>query len=125
MHRDGSHLHRIAPYTLDVAVKHDWAPNGHQILLTSYGDYPGNQSPNVATMRPNGSYLRVLTRFTMGPRGAVSGSYSPNGRWIVFREEHLKRGTFKLMKMHPDGTHKRLIRELPFAPRGSDWSVHS
>jgi Tol biopolymer transport system component len=120
--RDGTHLHRIAPYSLEVAIKHDWAPGGHQLLITPYGDYPDNQSPNVATMRPTGSYLRILTRFTTGQRGAFAGSYSPNGRWIVFREENLVKGTYKLLRMHRDGTHRRLIRgPSGFSFRGIDW----
>jgi Tol biopolymer transport system component len=119
--RDGTHLHRIVPYSLEVGIKHDWAPDGHQIVITPYADYPANQSPNVATIRPNGSYLRILTRFTVGQRGAFAGSYSPNGRWIVFREENLKKGTFELLKMHADGTHRTLLRSMIFAPRGIDW----
>jgi Tol biopolymer transport system component len=125
MHRDGSHLRRIAPYSLEVGVNHDCAPNGHQIVLTPYADLPEHQSSNVATMRPNGSFLRVLTRFVKVPNGAFSGSYSPNGRWIVFREFFPKRGIYKLMKMHPDGTHRQLIRTLRFVPTGSDWGAHS
>jgi Tol biopolymer transport system component len=125
VNRDGSRLHRIVPYSLEVAQKHDWAPGGHQILITPYGDYPDNQSPNVATMRPNGSYLRILTRFTKGQRGAFGGSYSPNGRWIVFREENLVKGTFKLLRMHRDGTHRRLIKASQFSFRSIDWGSKS
>jgi Tol biopolymer transport system component len=121
--RDGTHLHRIAPYSLEVAIKHDWAPSGHQLLVTPYGDYPSSQAPNVAIMRPTGSYLRILTRFTVGQRGAFAGSYSPNGRWIVFREENLVKGTYKLLRMHKDGTHRRLIKASQFSFRGIDWGA--
>jgi Tol biopolymer transport system component len=57
----------------------------------------------------------------LGKRGAFAGSYSPNGRWIVFRIENLKRGSFRLYKMHPDGSHRKLIKKLPFAFRTVDW----
>jgi Tol biopolymer transport system component len=118
---DGTNERRIAPYTLEVAVKHDWAPDGEHIVIGPWADYPDHQSPNVATIAPDGSYLRMLTNYTGGEVGAFAGSYSPDGRWIVFRVENLSRDSFRLFKMRPDGSDRTLIASLPFAPRGSDW----
>jgi len=118
---DGSDDRRLTPYRREVAIKHDWAPNGRHIVITTHADYPDHKSPNVATIRPDGSHLRMLTHYTGGKRGAFAGSYSPNGRWIVFRVENLERESFRLFKMHPDGTHRKLIKKLPFSPRGNDW----
>jgi Tol biopolymer transport system component len=118
---DGSHERLIVPYRLEVAIKHDWAPDGSRIVITTDADYPGGRSPNVATVRPDGSHLRMLTSYSGGTQGAFAGSYSPNGRWIVFRVENLEREQFRLFKFHPDGSHRELIARLPFAPRGSDW----
>jgi Tol biopolymer transport system component len=119
---DGSHVRRLTTYRLEVGIKHDWAPNGRRIVLTKHGDYPGHKVPNVATIRPNGSHLRLLTHYRNGGnRGAYAGSYSPNGRWIVFRVENLKRERFRLYRMHPDGTHRKLIKRMHFAPRFVDW----
>jgi Tol biopolymer transport system component len=119
---DGSNLRKIVPYTLEVAIKHDWAPDGQRIVISTYADYPDDRSPNVATVKPDGSDLQTLTSEDAPGVGAFAGSYSPDGHWIVYRRENLNRETFQLLKMHPDGTHVTLIARLPFAPRGIDWA---
>ena len=122
---DGSDVRRLTTYRLDVALGTDWAPNGRRIVLTTHADYqPDHKSPNVATMRPDGSHLRMLTHYTGGKQGAFNGSYSPDGRWILFRVENLKQERFRLYKMHPDGTHRELIKSLPFPTRHADWGTH-
>lgn len=113
---DGSDVRKLVPYTREVAIKHDWAPDGQHIVITIDADYPQGRSPNVATVRADGSGLRMLTHLSGGERGAFAGSYSPNGRWIVFRVENLERESFRLLKMRPDGSDKTLIARLPFAP---------
>ena len=118
---DGGNVHKLARYSLEIGIKHDWAPDGSQILITPYADYPDGRSPNIATINPDGSGLRRLTHYTGGTVGAFAGSYSPNGRWIVFRTENFARGTFRLYKVRPDGTDRTLISRLPFAPRSIDW----
>jgi Tol biopolymer transport system component len=118
---DGGDTRKLTTYRLEVAVKHDWAPNGRQITLTSRADYPDHKSPNVATIKPDGSHPRLLTHHSGGESGAFTGSYAPNGRRIVFRFENPDRERFRLFKMHPDGTHRKLIKKLPFAPRTIDW----
>jgi Tol biopolymer transport system component len=124
VNRDGSHLRKLVPYRYEVAIKHDWAPDGQRIVITTDADYPDGRSPNVATIRPDGSDLRMLTSYSGGAVGAFAGSYSPNGRWIVFRVENLALESFRLFKMRPDGSNRTLIARLPFAPRGSDWGPH-
>jgi hypothetical protein len=51
-----------------------------------------------------------------------AGSYSPDGRWIVFRlEDH---GLFRLFKMYLDGTHVTAILPLSsFRPSFIDWGA--
>lgn len=119
MRLDGSHQEQLTSYGLDVAVKHDWAPDRHSILLSDNADVPG-ASANVATIRPNGSGLSYLTHYTGGELKAYAGSFSPDGKWIVYRlEDH---GLYALMRMHPDGTDVQTILPLStFRPRGNDW----
>ncbi len=121
---DGGDVRRLTPYTLEVAIKHDWAPDGRHIVITTDADYPDGRSPNVATIRPDGSQLHMLTDYRDGKLGAFAGSYSPNGRWITFRIEELESEEFGLYKMRPDGSHQRLIASLPFAPRHIDWGTN-
>jgi Tol biopolymer transport system component len=81
----------------------------------------------VATVRPNASHLRMLTHYKGKNVGALAGSYSysPNGRWIVFRFKNPDREEFRMLKMHPNGTHRKLIeKRLPFATRNLDWGPH-
>ena len=121
MDRDGGNVRKLVPYRFEVGVKHDWAPDGQHIVITTNADYPDGRSPNVATVAADGSGLRMLTTIDWAESGAFAGSYSPNGRWIVFRVENLVTERFQLFKMRPDGSHRALIAALPFAPRGSDW----
>ncbi len=65
---DGSDVRRLTTYRLEVAIKPDWAPNGRQIVLASHADYPDHKSPNVATIKPDGSHLRMLTDHRGGER---------------------------------------------------------
>ena len=120
---DGSNLRKLVDYGREVAVKHDWAPDGTRIVITTAADYPGHRSPNIATVRPDGTGLRFLTHFRGGRWGAFAGSYSPNGKWIVYRIENLDSERYVMMKMHPDGSHKTRIRSMPFRPRSADWAT--
>lgn len=118
---DGSHLRQLTSYTLDVGIKHDWAPDGSRITLTTNADHqPAGTSANVATIRPDGTGLRRLTHNRGGMPNAVTGSYSPDGRWIVYRYEN--NGRFSLVKIRSDGRGgPHHIRSLAAAPRYIDW----
>jgi len=118
---DGSNLFQVTPFSFNVAIKQDWAPDGRHLVFTKDGDVlmPGI-SANIATIRQDGTHLRFLTHYKGGDVSAFVGSYSPDGRWIVFRlNDH---GSFGLFKMHPDGTHSKTILPLSsFRPRFIDW----
>ena len=116
---DGADVERLVPFRLDVAIKHDWAPDGDRIVFTDNADR-FTKPANIATVRPDGTGLRYLTDLGSPKRRAYTGGYSPDGRWIVFRLEVGDRAA--LYRMHPDGTNRREI--LPFSsfrPRFIDW----
>jgi Tol biopolymer transport system component len=120
---DGSNLFQLTPFSFDVAVKQDWAPDGKHLVFTIYGDVtiPG-VSKNIVTIRPNGTQLHFVTNYEGGDVSAVVGSYSPDGRWITFRL--VDHGLFGLYKMHPDGTGlKAILRLSDFRPGFIAWGA--
>ena len=85
---DGTGLSQLTSYALDVASKQDWSPDGKLIVLSTNAHFARpRQSANLATIHPDGTHLTELTRFTGRKQNAYAGSFSPNGRQIVFRLE--------------------------------------
>ena len=90
-------------------------------MFTDHADLPNpGDSANVSVVAPDGGGEHLLNHFSGGTVNAFAGSYSPHGRWIVFRlEDH---GRFGLYKMRPDGSQLKAILPLStFAPRFIDW----
>jgi Tol biopolymer transport system component len=118
---DGSNSFRLTPFSFDIAIKQDWAPDGQHLVFSKDGDiHIPRVSTNIATIRPDGTHLRFVTHYKGGDVNAFVGSYSPDGHWIVFRlNDH---GSFALLKIHPDGSHLTTIIPLSsFRPRLIDW----
>ena len=120
---DGNNASRLLPFSLDLAVKQDWAPDGTRIVVTTNANHlDPTASANIATIRPDGGDLHYLTHYQDPAVNAYVGSYSPDGKYIVFRlEDH---GSYALVKMRSDGSHQQQI--LPFSgfrPRYIDWGT--
>jgi Tol biopolymer transport system component len=119
----GRHITQIRPYTADETIKADWSPDGRCIAVTENANhFHADDSANIVTMRADGSHARRITHFHDGQTNAYFGSYSPDGRWVVFRLE--VGGLFALYRMRPDGSHRHVI--LPpstFLPSLIDWGV--
>jgi Tol biopolymer transport system component len=119
---DGTGLKRLTSRSFEVAIHHDWSPDGKLIVFTSPGDPAPGKSANVWVVRPDGSHPRALTHYTRGSSNAFAGSFSPNGKWIVFRVEDAK--GFHLSRMRPDGSGLHVIftnRDVP--QRSSAWGT--
>ena len=83
---DGTGLHRITPWKLNAGGLGElaWSPDGGRILFHPIGeslDDPNLSSGDLYSIRPNGTGLEQLTHLSAGVQ---LGSYSPDGKQIVF-----------------------------------------
>jgi Tol biopolymer transport system component len=119
---DGSNKHQIGP-VLPIGFKHDWAPDGSRIVVTSIADPAPGQSTNVLTFRPDGSDVHYLTSYSDGRR-ANSGAWSPDGQWILMRLAGAN-GPIGLFRIRPDGSDLHEIVSVEalggLVPRFTDW----
>jgi len=121
---DGTKVQKLTSYRLDVGIKHDWAPDGSRIAIITHADLsPRGTSANVATIRPDGTGLRMLTHYRDGEINAFTGSYSPDGRWIAYRLDN--HGKYSLSKIRTYGVLAQPIRRFTEAPRYIDWGTNS
>jgi TolB protein len=120
---DGSGLRQLTPYSWEVAIKHDWAPNGKSIVVTTNADFVlPKEAANLVTIRPDGSGAKQLTHFAPG-ENAFAGSFSPDGKLIVFRYE--RGDSYALATIPRSGGKLRLLTPLRKAkPRFIDWGTH-
>jgi TolB protein len=121
---NGSHLRQIVPFRFDVGTHYGWAPDGRHIVFTEYSDHRDGHSPNIVTIRPDGSGWTQITH-EAGTLSAGGASYSPNGRQIVYVRHDDEHGTYALFKMHPDGGEKTRIRRFRYQPVGIAWGPQS
>jgi Tol biopolymer transport system component len=123
MDSDGSHLRRLTPFTDEVAIKHDWSPDGTRIVITTDADWVRpKQSANVVTIAPDGSARRRLTHYAGGEKGfnGFVGSFSPDGTQIVLRVEKSMVGGLAVMDTDGRNLHMITKRTDP-RPRNIDW----
>jgi Tol biopolymer transport system component len=121
---DGAGIKQLTPYSWEVAIKHDWAPDGKSIVVTTNADFVRpTEAANLVTVKPDGSGMKQLTSFAAG-KNAFAGSYSPDGKWIVFRLEQGDR--YALAVIGRSGGKVRLLTPLSKnKPRFIDWGTHS
>lgn len=122
----GAHTTQVTPFSFGVGGKEDWSPDGQRLLFTDHADYQGGLSANIDTINPDGTGLFHVTHFSGGEGAAdgLTGSFSPDGRWIVFRYE--LNGSYGLYKIRTDGTGMQAILPLSsFKPRAIAWGPAS
>jgi Tol biopolymer transport system component len=123
VHPDGSGLHQLTPYAWEVAIKHDCSPDGKLIVLTTNADFVRpHESANLVTIRPDGTGKTNLTHFTAGTQNAFAGSFSPDGKHIVFRLE--SGDTYNLAVVDRDGKNLHRLTTSKDKPRFIDWGTH-
>jgi Tol biopolymer transport system component len=118
---NGTHLRQIVPFTVDAGGTGEWSPNGKRIDDGSQVDRKLDQPSNLFTMRPDGSDVRYLTHYrSRGPDFLVgAGTYSPDGRWIVFK--HQVKDRYVLLKIRNNGTHLTRLRTFKANFFDRDW----
>jgi Tol biopolymer transport system component len=120
---NGTHLHQVVPFRFDVCVcGGDWAPDGNRIVSSTQAGprpVPGVAS-NLFTERPDGTGLRYITHSRNTAVYLSVGTYSPNGRWIMYKQVTAKE-KYRLMKIHPSGRDRSLIARLPANFLNRDW----
>lgn len=121
----GRHAHDLVPPSFDVGVKTGWSPDSRQIAFTRDANPDPNTGllqANVATIAADGSDLQTLTHYSGGRLSAFAGSYSPDGRRIVFRLQDNDAGTSGVWTMRADGSDPVLLFSRPgLRARGIDW----
>jgi Tol biopolymer transport system component len=121
--RNGTHMRKIVGFRFDVCnCGGDWAPNGSRIVSSDQAGptaVPGKAS-NVFTIRPDGTGLRYVTHSRNVDIYLSVGTYSPDGRWIVYKRVTAD-GRNRLMQIHPSGDAATLIAKVPGDFRWRDW----
>jgi TolB protein len=116
---DGSQLRVLNP-SLN-AFSPGWSPRGDQLTFTLVHDSAGSTVLDIATMRPDGSHVRVLTSTVPG-LGAFLSSYSPDGRELVYTQRNSGGGA-DLTIVPSNGGPAHAISTSTNFDAGADWGV--
>jgi Tol biopolymer transport system component len=121
---DGSHQHDVLPPSWDIAIKHAWSPDNRHLVFTRDADpdpVTGILNANLGVVSLGGR-VRMLTHFSGGRWSAFAGSYSPDGRWIVYRLQDNDSGESALHVMRTDGSHDHpVFAQEGVRARFIDW----
>ena len=115
----GGPVRQVTPTLNGITFKHDWAPDGSRLVMSDNADNP-DLTVNVVTIRPDGTGLQYLTDNQTPDQRAFAGSYSPNGKWIVFRQESGDQSALMVMRTDGQGMHA-ILPFSDFRPRSIDW----
>jgi Tol biopolymer transport system component len=116
---DGGPVRQVTPTLNGITFKHDWAPDGSRLVMSDNADNP-DLTVNVVTIRPDGTGLKYLTDNQTPDQRAFAGGYSPNGKWIVFRQESGDQAALMVMRTDGQGMHA-ILPFSEFRPRSIDW----
>jgi Tol biopolymer transport system component len=123
VNRNGTGLRQLTPYSWEVAIKHDWSPDGKLIVLTTNADFVHpSDSANLITIHPDGTGRTNITKFTGGAMNAFAGSFSPDGTQIVFRLE--SGNSYSIAIVNRDGSDLHQLTTSSTKPRFIDWGTH-
>ena len=115
----GGPVRQVTPTLNGITFKHDWAPDASRLVMSDNAGNP-DLTVNVVTIRPDGTGLKYLTDNQTSDQRAFAQSYSPNGKWIVFRQESGDQSAMMVMRTDGQGKHA-IIPFSDFRPRSMDW----
>jgi TolB protein len=103
MRADGTHVRHVTHHPLGVSEDWSvqWAPNGSRLVFSRFNHR--REAEAVFTVRPDGSGLRRVTPWRPG-FGPKFPDWSPNGRWILFRDHGI-------WLIHPNGEDRHRITD--------------
>ena len=119
---DGSGLDRLTRPGLRPGGRPDWSPDGKLVLFRTHpGNDPSGIGSNLYTIRPDGTDLHQLTHFAASQH-VLEGSWSPDGRRIVFATTDAAVGTSTdIFVMNADGSNITPITRTPNWEDDPDW----
>jgi|tagenome__1003787_1003787.scaffolds.fasta_scaffold20972318_2 Tol biopolymer transport system component len=123
-HADGTGQRDLLPPSWDIAIKHAWSPDNCHLVFTR----DANPDPVTGILSANlgivslGGHVRMLTHFSGGTFSAFAGSYSPDGRWIVYRLQDNDTGESALHVIRTDGSNDHeIFAQAGVRARFIDW----
>ncbi len=116
---NGGSSWQMTPTLWGMTFKHDWSPDRSRLVVSDNAENP-DRTVNLLTIRTDGEDIRYLTHYASADQRALAGTYSPDGRWIVYRHEHGDRSALVIVR--PNGTDRHTLLPLSsFRPRFIDW----
>jgi TolB protein len=113
----GGRVRQLTPWRLNGGDRPDFSPDGKLILFRSEGKH--GEGGNYYTVRPNGSGLTQLTRFS-SKASVASARFSPDGQSIVFGYDP-NGGNADIYTMNVDGTSLTQLTHDPGWESSPDW----
>jgi Tol biopolymer transport system component len=89
----------------------DWSPDGRWIAFRTQAETDGVPS-DLEVIHPDGSGRRNLTHYGTSGNTALSSSFSPDGRFVVFAAQH-DGGPADLFIMRSNGTDLQPLTRSP------------
>jgi len=116
---DGGASRQITRYTLGAGDHPDWSPDARWIAFRTHAETDGAPS-DLEIIHPNGRGRRNLTHYGTSGNTALSSSFSPDGRFIVFGAQD-DAGPADLFVVRPDGTELHPLTRSPGWESAPDW----
>jgi Tol biopolymer transport system component len=120
---DGSHLHRLTPYSLRVDQS-DWSPDGKRITFEAYPHGRGNGAyGDIFVIDAKGGKPLNLTRNPVGEAGSIDPVWSPDGQKILFLDIRRVNGVgrYGLATINPDGSDRQFVSSTNLEEHQPDW----